>query len=202
MVFILVTVVTSLLAFSDQSLLTKLIFNPYVIKQRKQFYRFLSSGLIHGDTIHLFFNMFVLWSFGRHVQMEYDLRFGALGGLFYALLYIGGIAMSSVYSYYKHQDNPYYNALGASGGVSSVLFASILFEPWNTLLVFFVIPAPAILVGIGYLIYSARMSKANMDNIGHDAHFYGAIYGVVITIAFKPSIFLDFLKSLSQPHFF
>ena len=94
-------------------------------------------------------------------------------------------------------------ALGASGAVAGVLFSSIIFDPWMTLLIFGILPIPGILFGVGYLIYSAKMAKEARDNIGHDAHLYGAISGVILTVAYNPAKVIEiFLENISHPHLF
>lgn len=165
-----------------------------------EFYRFITSGLVHADIMHLAFNMFTLYFFGPYAERFYTVLFGDPNHIKFIILYVGGLICSSIYSYFKHKDNPSYMALGASGAVSGVLFATILLDPWNWLLIFGIIPVPAILFGVAYLIYSAKMAKEGKDNIGHDAHFYGAIFGLVITLAFGPMRVLElFITNLLNP---
>lgn len=196
LIIVSVTAVISFLCFSNIDLLNKLIFNPFVISARKQYYRFVSSGFIHGDLTHLLVNMYVLYIFGAAVENYYGQAFGTSSTYYFLLLYFGALAISIAPSYKKHIDNPNYNALGASGAVSAVLFAFILFNPWSTLLLFFVIPAPAFLIGIGYIAYEYYMGKRGGTNINHDAHLWGAIFGFVFTGLLKPSLFLQFLEQL------
>jgi membrane associated rhomboid family serine protease len=119
-----------------------------------------------------------------------------LGSALFLVMYLLTIILADTPTYFKHQDNPHYAAIGASGGVSGVLFAFILFMPWSMLGLFFVIPIPAIVFGVLYLWYESYAAKNSRDNIGHDAHFWGAIAGIVITIIYKPSIFTNFLNNL------
>lgn len=195
---VLITVVVSVLAFSNRELFRRLVFNAYDIKHFKNTYRFLSYALIHGDWIHLLVNMMVLYSFGRIVEQYYGFYFSLKGILYYLLLYIGGTALSTLPSYGKHKDDYSYTAVGASGAVSAVVFASIVFDPLNKIYIFLIpIGIPAIIFGILYLVYSWYMGKKNIDNIGHDAHFWGAIFGFVFTILLKPVLLLQLFSILT-----
>ena len=196
---IAVTVLISVLAFSNGDLFYKFRFNPYLALHSKQYFRFLTYGFIHADWMHLLINMFVLFSFGRVVEVYYKELFEVKGAFYYILLYVGAIAISVLPSFGKHKDDPSYNAVGASGAVSAVVFASILFEPLAKIYLFFIpIGIPAAIFGVLYLIYSAYMGKRGKDNIGHDAHFWGAIFGIVFTICLKPKIVLYFIGQISQ----
>jgi membrane associated rhomboid family serine protease len=197
-VIILITVVVSVLAFSNRDLFRRLVFNAYDIKHFKNTYRFLSYALIHADWIHLLVNMMVLYSFGRIVEQYYGYYFGLKGILYYILLYIGGTALSTLPSYGKHKDDYSYTAVGASGAVSAVVFASIVFDPLNKIYIFLIpIGIPAIIFGILYLAYSWYMGKKNIDNIGHDAHFWGAVFGFVFTILLKPVLLVQLFSILT-----
>jgi len=198
-IIIAITVIVSVLAFSNHEIFRRLAFNAYDIKHFKNSYRFLSYALIHADWIHLLINMMVLYSFGRIVEQYYGILFGVKGILYFILLYIGGTALSTLPSYGKHKDDYTYTAVGASGAVSAVVFASIIFDPLMKIYLFFVpIGIPAIIFGVLYLIYSAYMGKKNIDNVGHDAHFWGAIFGFVFTIVLKPELILRLFSILSD----
>lgn len=198
-IIIAVTVIVSLLAFNNHEVFRRLAFNAYDIKHFKNSYRFLSYALIHADWIHLFINMMVLYSFGRIVEQYYEMLFGLKGILYFILLYVGGTALSTLPSYGKHKDDYSYTAVGASGAVSAVVFTFILFDPLGKLTIFPIpIGIPAIVFGILYLIYSAYMGKKNIDNVGHDAHFWGAIFGLVFTIILKPELIVRLFSILSN----
>lgn len=192
-IIIFITIAVSLYALSKPDFNYKLIHNPYLVKHNRQWYRLVTSGLLHADFIHLFVNMFVLYSFGRVVEFYYSGLFGAASWLIYLLLYFTAIYASSAASQYKHQDNPQYNSLGASGAVSAVLFTAILFEPFEPLYLYGIVKIPGIVFGLLYLGYSYYMSKKQIDQVNHDAHFYGAIYGIVFTLVLKPQVGLAFL---------
>jgi membrane associated rhomboid family serine protease len=188
----------SITSMDNYSLKNKLMFNAYMIQQRKEWYRFFSSGLIHADWMHLGFNMFSLYMFGQGVEDAYRNMFDGKGNLFFILLYVGGLAMSSLYSYEKHKKDIYYNALGASGAVSSVIFAYIILAPTNTLRFMFIpFDIPAYIFGLIFLGIEYYLAKRGRDNIGHDAHFWGAVYGIVLTIIFKPSLASDFIHQIT-----
>lgn len=178
-----ITVLISLMAFSNETLMPKLIFNPYVIDKRKQYYRFITAGFIHADFFHLFFNMYALFLFGGIVENKLIDLFGINGIWIYLLLYISALVMSSTFSYYKYKENPHYNALGASGAVSAVLFASIIIYPSMKLMIMPIpIPISSYILGPLYLAYSYYMGRNGKDNIGHDAHFFGAIWGIIFIL--------------------
>lgn len=196
-VIIAITVIASLLAWNQEEIFAKLKFNPYLTKNRKEYWRIVSYGLIHADWIHLAVNMFVLYSFGSVVIQYFAVVFPGKEIFYYLLLYVGGLAISIAPAFGKHKDNHYYNAVGASGAVSAVLFSSIVFDPMNKIFLMFIpIGIPAVVFGVLYLVYSAYMDKKAKDNIGHDAHFWGGIFGFGITIALKPDLFLHFFYQI------
>ncbi len=197
-IFIIVTVIVSLLAMSNAELFQKLSFSPWLIYQKKQNWRFITHGLIHAGWAHLAINMLVLYSFGRHVEEAYRNLFGSgKGQLLYLLLYVGGILFSTLYDFGRYKTNPYYQSVGASGAVSAVLFTSILIAPTSRLFVFPIpFPIPAYIFGGLYLVYSIYMNKKGQDNIGHIAHFMGALFGLIYTITLKPSLLTHFFNQI------
>jgi membrane associated rhomboid family serine protease len=197
LIIVIITVLVSLAAFSNHQLTSKLIFNPYAVKNLHQWYRLFTCGLHHADFMHLAINMFVLYSFGNALEQYYQFAFGSAATYLYLLMYISSVFAANVSTFYKQQNNPHYNSLGASGGVSAVLFATIIFNPWAKIYFYGLFPLPGIAVGVGYLIYSYYMTKRNSsDNINHEAHFYGAVYGMLFTFVFKPSLILYFFNAL------
>ncbi|MFI5149749.1 MAG: rhomboid family intramembrane serine protease [Bacteroidia bacterium] len=195
-----ITALVSFSAMNNPDLKNKLMFNAYAIKHRKEWWRLFTHALIHADFIHLLFNMITLYSIGLIVEQLFQAVFEDKGTLFYILLYVGGIFMSSVYSYEKHKDDMYYNALGASGAVSSVMFAFVLIAPMAVLTVM-VLPMWAWLFGVLFLVASWYLGKRGGGNIGHDAHFWGAVYGVVFTLCLKPSLGKDFIDQIMNRFF-
>jgi membrane associated rhomboid family serine protease len=195
-----ITALVSYKAFQDSSLKWRFMFNAYEIKRKKEWYRFFSHGLIHADWVHLGLNIYVLYLFGGTVETSFVAQFGLVKGIVnYLLLYIGGLAVSSFYSYAKHQDNTHYNALGASGAVSAVVFASIALFPMKELgIILIPFYIPGVIFGALYLLYSNYMAKKQMDNIGHDAHFWGALFGFVITFVFNPDLLSSFVNQITN----
>ena len=199
-----VTCLVSLSLMDNQEGKSRLVFHPVTIKDHSQWYRFLTSGLVHADGMHLAVNMFVLWSFGNAIESVYYPAFlGEFSTVKYLLLYFGGIAVASFPSYLRHHNNPQYAALGASGGVSAVVFAVIIFDPWRNLYLWGVIAIPQILAGAGYLYYSWYKDKKATDNIGHMAHFTGALWGFAFTGMMNFDLFARFIrKTLEGPSWF
>jgi|688.fasta_scaffold415069_2 membrane associated rhomboid family serine protease len=199
-IIIIITVLVSYTSFQNVDTINKLIFYPYQMKDKKEWWRFVTHGFIHADLQHLIFNMLTLYFFGRNIEITFENLFG--NSLVYPLFYLSALIVSSIPSYFKYKDNAYYRSLGASGAVAAVLFATIVFDPWQTLMLNFFIPIPAMLFAIGYVAYSSYMSKKGNDNIGHDAHLYGAIYGFIFPMVMKPGVLPYFFNQLMHPHFF
>jgi len=190
------TSLISYLAFQNTSLMGKLQFNAAKIIQNKEYYRLITHAFIHANWQHLIINMLVLYFFGHAVESYLGYYFGIKANMLYILLYFGGILASNIWSLMKHRNNYYYNAVGASGAVSAVLFAFIFFDPLQKLLIFFVLPLPGILFAVIYLAYSYQMSKRENGNVAHDAHFLGALFGFLFPILLKPDLFGTFISKL------
>lgn len=196
-VIIFVTVIVSVLANGNIRLFDMLKFNAYDVMHQRQWYRVFTYGFIHAGYMHLFINLLVLYSFGRIVETMFAGYFAEKSSFYYILLYLGGITLSIIPALAKHKNNVFYNAVGASGAVSAVVFSSILLYPAGKIFFFFIpIGIPAPVFGVLYLIYEAYMSRHGRDNIGHDAHLWGAIFGVVFTIALEPAIAVRFLEQI------
>jgi membrane associated rhomboid family serine protease len=191
-----ITVAVSYLAFQNKALMEKLQFNAARVIHQKQYYRLISHAFVHSGWTHLFVNMLVLYFFGKPVESFLGYYFGTKSVVLFLLLYGGGILVSNISSLIRERDNYYYNAVGASGAVSAVLFTFIFLNPWEKLYFFGLFPIPGILFAIGYLIYSWYMSRQQSDNIAHDAHFFGALFGFVYPILLKPSLFHNFVSQL------
>jgi membrane associated rhomboid family serine protease len=196
-IIVAITVVLSFMAFSNQELVRKFIFNPYAINKRNQYHRFITSGFIHNDHMHLIFNMISFYFFGAGVEFIFSHVFGDLGSIYFVALYILGIIVSDVPTYFKNQNNPGYNALGASGGVSAVVFAFILFLPLEKINLYFFVPIPGFILGALYIFYSWYSSRKANDNVNHDAHLYGALFGLVFCIVLYPEVVPNFFRQLA-----
>lgn len=191
-----VTTLITYITFKNTSLYDRLQFNAARIIHRKEYYRLISHAFLHANWYHLIVNMFVLYFFGKYIEYYFGYYFGNKAIAYYLLLYFGGIIASNAWSLIKHQNNYYYNAVGASGAVSAVLFAAIFFNPWERLYLFAIIPIPGILFALGYLIYSYQMSKRENDSIAHDAHFLGALFGFIFPVLLNPELFDRFIDNL------
>jgi membrane associated rhomboid family serine protease len=196
---IIVTCVITLTGFRNGKVVDELIFWPPAINKNHQYYRFISCGLIHADYMHLIFNMLTLYFFGTFMEAHYQGELG-LQKWYYLALYIGALIVSNIPTYLKHRNDYNYRSLGASGAVSAVLFAFILLYPWQRIIVL-VFPVPAIVYGALFLVYSAYMSRKGGDNVNHDAHFYGALFGILFTIAVSPDVAGTFWDKLIHPRF-
>ena len=194
-IVIVITCAISIIAFGSRNLMYKSQLNAYDVVKRRQYFRLFSYGFVHGDWMHLLINMFVLWSFGNALIYYYDVIFNGNGSLYFLLLYITAIPISALYSVHKYKNDPNYNAVGASGAVSAIVYAAIFLNPYS-LLRFWGIPVPGIVFGIIYLVYSGIMAKRKIDNIGHDAHFWGAVYGFLFSGLLNPSLFGEFFRKL------
>ena len=198
LITIAVTVLVSILCFSGTLDVNAWVFNATKVWYRKQWYRMLSYGLVHSGWGHLFFNMLTLYFFGTVVEQYFGAAFGVTAGIvLYIIFYVSAIAVSTVGDLIKYRNNPGYNAVGASGAVSAVLFASILFEPKMGIYISLIpIPVPGYIFAPLYLLFCWYIAKRNMDNIGHTAHFWGAVYGLVFPLICRPDIFNHFLSQL------
>lgn len=194
---IAVTALVSWLAFSNRKLADRLILWPPAIDKLKQYDRLLTYGFIHADFWHLFFNMFTLFFVGRvmeRVMTEW------VGPWVFPLFYLSALVVSILPSYLKNHENPGYAALGASGAISAAMFAYVLLAPWQWIIVF-VIPMPAIVFAVLYVIYSIWMDRRGGDRYNHGAHLAGAAYGVLFMLIMRPDVLGHFLAELSNPSF-
>lgn len=198
-VLIGITVLISWYSFSQADVLRKFMMNPYLINSRNQYYRFITSGFIHKDFVHLLWNMISLYFFGSVVERIFMMLWGATrGGVYFVALYILGIIISDLPTYFKNRHNPGYNSLGASGGVASVIFTSIIFFPLNKICIYIAFCLPGFILGLLFLVYSYFHGRKSMDNINHDAHLYGALFGLVFSLVMYPPSIKNFFSQLMQ----
>ena len=191
----LLTVGISILAFYGRRIPDKLIMSPYKVVYKKQLHRVITHAFIHANWMHLIFNMIALWSFGIAVE-QYFSMITSIPHVHFYIMYLGAVLVSSISDLVKHKDNPGYLTLGASGGVSAVVFAAIFFNPWHLIYIFF-LPCPGIIFGALYLIYCSYQSKKGaIDHINHDAHFYGSVFGFLYPILIEPSSIQHFIHQL------
>lgn len=187
------TIVTSIYTFSNHQLYGKFMLHPHSLSRGQRIYTLVTSGLIHRDWGHLLFNMLTFYFFGFPLEALLA-SLSTWGHLQFALIYLLGLVLSDLGTVYKQKNNPSYYSLGASGAICAVLFSFILFDPKMMLGIFMVIPMPAWLFGILFLGYCMWASKNAKDSINHDAHFFGAIFGVIITIIFYPWVIQHFIS--------
>ncbi|MBN2519715.1 MAG: rhomboid family intramembrane serine protease [Bacteroidales bacterium] len=194
MITIIIIIITSLIsiaAFNNSALFSKLQFNAYQVYYRKEWHRLITHGFIHANWNHLIFNMISFFFFGRYIENYFNSKF------IYILFYLSAIIIASTTTLFKHKDNHWYNSVGASGGVSAIIFANILFNPFSGIYIIPIpFPIPAVIYGIIFIIYSQFMSKRYADNINHDAHLLGAVYGLLFPILLDPGIAKSFLDKI------
>ena len=195
-ILIAITVAVSYAAFNSPKLMGELQFNASKIIHKHEYHRLITHAFVHANWEHLLVNMIVLFSFGRADEMYFRENFGNNHILYFFLLYFGGILASNIYALIKHRNNYFYNAIGASGAVASVLFTAIFFDPWNKIYFFGILPIPGIIFAGLYLFYSYQMSMKQSDNVAHDAHFLGALYGFIFPILINSALFEIFIDKL------
>ncbi|MCM4160279.1 rhomboid family intramembrane serine protease [Antarcticibacterium sp. W02-3] len=179
-IIIALNVIVSFKGFNDPVFFNKYKFNTGDIRRGAK-YQILTSGFLHVDTTHLFVNMLTLYFFANVVLFD-------LGAIGFVVVYLASLILGNLLSYFFHKDETSYNAVGASGAVMGILYSAILLRPDMMLGLFFIIPIPAYVFGIGYLLYTIYGMKRRADNIGHDAHFGGAVGGYILTLALAPWI--------------
>ncbi|CEN34823.1 rhomboid family intramembrane serine protease [Capnocytophaga cynodegmi] len=176
---IIANVLFSMQGFKDYSFFNKYKFGIREV-QRGEYMRMITSGFLHADWQHLIFNMITLFFFA-------DVVIAYAGITHFVLVYVLSLVLGNLFALFFHRNEPYYTAVGASGAVTGILYASILFNP-QMMIIVFVIPMPAYIFGIGYLLYSIYGMKSRTDNIGHSAHFGGAVGGLIYALAYQPSL--------------
>ncbi len=189
------TAIVSIMAFNSGELFSKLLLNPYQTYHRKEWQRMITHGFVHADWNHLIFNMFSLFFFGDYVEKLFRAELGS--SLWYIVFYISAIVISSLTTLFKHKDDYYYNSVGASGAVSAVIFAAVLINPQMRLMLMFIpIPIPGFIFLLLFIAYSQYMSKRNRDNINHDAHLLGGLYGLTIPILLNIQYLYNFIAQI------
>jgi membrane associated rhomboid family serine protease len=201
LILVIMTGLISYQAFNNPAMRQKLLFHPASVKSNGEWYRFITHGFVHANWQHLLINMFVLWQFGEVIENFFEgALFGrAFGKIMYLVLYLSAIVIAAIPGYIKHQNNQFYASVGASGGTSALVLAFILINPWEW---FVFPPLPALVVGVLYLWYSSYMEKRGSDNIAHDAHLWGAVYGllfmIVAAILVRPELLQFFMERLLE----
>jgi membrane associated rhomboid family serine protease len=191
-----ITCLVSWQAWERPRLFDRLILWPPAIDRRREYDRLVSYGFIHADGVHLVVNMVTLYSFGGLMELFFTRSIGMVGFLGF---YLTAIVASILPTYLRHRHDGSYRSLGASGAVSAVLFSSVLLDPWAGILLFFIVPLPAMVFAVLYVAYSMWMDKKGGDNINHSAHLWGAAYGVVFALIVEPRLGGHFLQRLMSP---
>ncbi|MCX7650667.1 MAG: rhomboid family intramembrane serine protease [Flavobacteriales bacterium] len=200
LLIIVFTAGTSLLAFQNSTLFQNLRFNAWLVRHKGHLYRFFTSGLVHANALHLILNMYVLYLFGPYVESQFIQFENQVwkGRLVFAFLYLSALPLSTLYSFDKYKNQPHYNAVGASGAISAVVFAFIALRPEASMGLLWIpfLRLPAVVMGGLYLLYSWVMARRGHDNIGHDVHFFGALYGFLFIFIYQPGQWREFLEQL------
>lgn len=197
LIIILFTSLISYQGFNNYNLIDKLKHSPSREANGKEYYRLLTSGFLHADWVHLLINMFVLYSFGNYIESYVISIFGnPMGKIAYLVMYLLNIIIANIPTMVRQKHNPSFSSIGASGAVSGIIFIFILLNPWAILYLFFIIPVPAIIAGIGYLIYSSYAANKGHGRLDHSAHFAGAIAGMAMIIILNRQILGDFMHRL------
>lgn len=191
LVILIVTVATSLVGlFGNHRIIDACLFRPYWVTRRQEYHTFVTSSLVHGDLMHLLFNMVTFYFFAFNLER-------AIGTTWFVILYVAGLLVSHAGTYFKHRHDPNYASLGASGAISAVLFASIVLFPHQSLFIIPIpVPIPAPLFAVGYLAYTYWASKQQQGHINHDAHLGGALTGLAFVALLAPRAYANFFEWL------
>ena len=202
---IIANVIFSLIGFSNVAMVDKTIMWPYRVARENQYIRFITSGFLHADWMHLIFNMFTLFFFGRNLELYFS-YYGLGGNISYLALYFLGLIVSDIPSYLKHRDDYNYRSLGASGAVSTVIFATIIFSPWSSIYIYGALKISATVYAVLYIFYCVYMGKKNADHVNHDAHLWGSLFGLAFTLVLiavmQPGLFNGIIEELKHPSLF
>jgi membrane associated rhomboid family serine protease len=197
LLIIIFTALVSYQGFSKYTFIDRLKHSPAREAGAGEYYRLLTSGFVHADWTHLLVNMFVLYSFGMVIENYIIHEFGEVNGrVIYLVLYLLNIILANVPTAIRFKNNPGFSSIGASGAVSGIIFIFILMQPWALLYLFFIIPVPAIIAGVGYLFYSSWAANQGHGRLDHSAHFAGAIAGMLMIILLRKEILSDFFYRL------
>lgn len=195
-ILIIINLIATLYAWNRTDKLYAWMLNPYAVVHRNQYHRLITSGFIHNDWMHLLFNMITLYFFGSNMEYVLNYYFSSGGAFYFLILYFLGMIVADIPTLIKNRNNPDYNSLGASGAVSAVLFASILFNPTSKICLYLALCMPGFVFGILYLIYSYYEGKKAASNINHDAHLFGALFGILFSIIIYPGVISRFFEEI------
>ena len=188
----------SLWGFNSQNIFQNLMHFPYQEARDRSYYRLFTSIFLHGSWLHLLVNLFVFYTFGEAIEYQFGHLFGpVMGKVNFVLLFVLSGVLADVFTFRKHKDNPQFRSVGASGSISGIMFAYVLFYPLQDLYLYGVIPIPGIVAAVLYLWYSNYAARKEGGRIDHNAHFYGAVTGLVFTIIIYPPVLSSFVQQLA-----
>ncbi|RYY26253.1 MAG: rhomboid family intramembrane serine protease [Chitinophagaceae bacterium] len=183
LIIIVITVLVSVSAMNNDKIMGDLVFYPPAVTHQKQWYRFFTSGFLHADFMHLAFNMYGLYIFGKYVEEDFSRLFQQKGSIIYLLMYLSALFFCLLPTYAANKNNSSYRSLGASGAVSAVIFAFILLNPLIPMGILFIpVRIPGFAFGLLFLVISSYLDKKGGGNINHSAHIWGALYGIAFLI--------------------
>ena len=196
-IIIIVTSIISYASFKNEKLKNELLFSPFEYSNKKKWWIILTHGFIHADFLHLFFNMYVLYIFGPSLESYFESS-SEIGWVYFISFYLLGIIFSTLPSIFKHNNNPNYRSLGASGAVSSVVFAYIIIFPLRELGLLLIpgVFLPGFIFGVLYLVAEHYLSKKQYSNIAHDAHISGSVFGIFFILAYDYKNLLIFFEKV------
>jgi membrane associated rhomboid family serine protease len=195
---IAITVLISLYGWQNERFLESWVLNPRKVTRQGQWYRMLTSGFVHADFGHLLFNMFSLFFFGQIIEQVFTALFGPKGAIYMLIFYLVAIIVADVPTLIRHRNRSDYNSLGASGGVAALMFGAILFQPTAKIYLYGAIGIPGFIFGALYMAYSFYESRRGRGTINHDAHLYGAIFGIIVVVLLYPPVAPYFVEQIAN----
>jgi len=195
---IAITTLISIYGWNNPAFVDGMVLNPQKVLKRGQWYRLLTAGFVHADFSHLLFNMISLYFFGRLIEMVFGVLFGGEGPIYLLVFYLVAVIVSDIPTLIRYRNRSNYNSLGASGGVSALVFAAILFQPTEKIYLYGALGVPGFIYGALYMAYSFYESRREGSNINHDAHLYGAIFGIVVIVLLYPPVVPYFVEQISN----
>lgn len=191
-----VTALVSMAAWQRDSWMAAMMMSPSRIARHGEYWRFLSSGFIHADFTHLFFNLFSFYFFGSQLEYIFSVIFPGYGSWVFLVFYLLGIIVADLPTFFKQKHNHYFNSLGASGAVSATIFAGIMFFPTEKIYLFGIVGIPGIIYAGLFTWYSIEMERRGRDFVNHSAHLYGGLFGVVFVTLTYPQVWISFVQQI------
>ena len=191
-----VTALVSMAAWQRDSWMETMMMSPSRIAAHGEYWRFLTSGFIHADFTHLFFNLFSFYFFGTQLEYIFSVIFPGFGPWVFLVFYLLGIIVADLPTFFKQKNNHYFNSLGASGAVSATIFAGIMFFPTEKIYLFGIVGIPGIIYAGLFTWYSIEMERRGRDFVNHSAHLYGGLFGVVFVTLTYPQVWISFVQQI------